>query len=805
MDSRFVLNWGMKLFPAVFVIMLSVAAALSAEGVPPAEDRIQCTTKDKDGLTYTGHSWGVAVRDRAGKIASKIRFDNSVLQISLYKGHLFAGGTRGLYCVDLRTGGGRQVALLGETNEPEGNPKQRGAASSHGRICWQAMHGQCLWVPYDGSIQKILLDDGTIQSFNGKDLGIDLYIGGLGWDFGLALDDGFWVQGYGYLCRLPHGKDSSEVLRYAARSILGVEANAIWCEVAHANFGSRPCRIDRKTGEMTTYYFGGGEEADRVNREGSCRLAGRSSSGDFVFSWAEGGNAILRNDLLQNTEAAFQGAPFKTKRFRSTDGTFYETANINSPDALFSAEDDVAELPRERDSVPAKTREKSYEWLELKRLPSSSDQWDADPRMRLAVTGDDAMRLQWIEDVNPHLRSRVIAYLDRVDHVVLGGALNDPFPDVRETALHRLVNDKSVAATALLRAALDNRHPPVRCYATLALLRRGELPATRHLRFAASQVDYLYIDTGRENHGREEVLDFEEKDFWMALAPVADVDAIAVMQEREWFVSLSEGCYKDLGGRLALFPEGISRLTDGEKLQKMEGVFPQGVFARRVAVAAGPAILPIMHQWLGDQNFLRRTFAASVCGQISDKSSLEPLLKALEHDDGLALGAVVEALGRLKLAPALQPLTELSLKVDQEIGNAIALSGAFMPVWVRGNAVREKGGAGERPNVLRGGPKGCVPVSPQGIAEAIDMIGPETVQPFFRELYKHPASVQSSDAVAHCLRPDKEPGHSENIRILCELIKSMWGGTPRHLAFAAAVSLLRFDRLGRGFRDPAPS
>jgi hypothetical protein len=243
-------------------------------------------------------------------------------------------------------------------------------------------------------------------------------------------------------------------------------------------------------------------------------------------------------------------------------------------------------------------------------------------------------------------------------------------------------------------------------------------------------------------------------------------------------------------------PEGISRLTDGTKLQEMEGPFAKGEFARRVAVEAGPPILPIMHQWLADQDFLRRMFAANVCGQIGDKSSLEPLLKALEHDDGLALGAVVEALGRLKLAPALQPLTEFYQKVDQDIGDHLAFSGAFMPVWCRDPALAETNALGERTHVWKGAPKGCSPVSPRGIADAIVMIGPEpeSVQSFFRELYHKPVSVLSQDSVARCLRPDKEPGHSENMRILSVLIKETWNGKPGLTAYAAAVSLLRFGR-----------
>ena len=778
----------------IVVVLLMDALVVGAKAALP--DGAQCVTSGDERL-YTGHPWGIAVRNPAGKATSEIRFDNSVHQIVLYDGRLFASGTHGLYCVDPRTEEVRRIVLGDDAITPDRNHKQKREILADGLISWLAIHGQCLWVGYGGYLHRILLQDKTIQIFQGSDLGIDLYINGvngMSWGAGLALDDGLWVEGYGCVCRLSHEKDSSDVLRCNARSILGVEANAVWCE-GYTSVGSRPCRIDRTTGQMTTYYFGGSEDADHVDGKQLCRLIGRSGSGDLVFSQGEGNNAILRNGSLEKMKDALPVAPFKFKRFRSEAGAVCMIADMNSPDASFVSDSDVAEVSSGRDSPAAEKNGKAYELLSLKGLPSPSVLWEADPRMRLAVTGDDVMRLGWIDDANPYLRWRVIAHLERLDYAILGKALNDPFPNVREAALHRLVNDKSPVATALLRVALDNDHPPVRCYATLGLLRRGELPATKHVRFTASEVDYLYIDTGRENKGRAEILDFAERDFWTALAPVADVEAIAVMQERPQGRPMIDGYFKVLGERLAKNPNGILRLTDGTKLQEdMSPAFAQSGFAQNVAVEAGRPMLPIMHQWLSDSDFRRRAFAASVCGKIGDKSSLDPLIKALEHDDGLALGAVVEALGRLKLAPALQPLTELYLKVDRDIGDRLAFSGASMPVWCRDPAQGETNILGEQSHLFKDAPKGCMPATPRGIADAIEMIGPEpeAVQSFFRQLYHKPLSVLSRDAVAGCLRPEKDPGNAENMRILSELIKDVWAGKPSLTAFNAAVSLLHF-------------
>src|SRR5262249_46325417 len=82
-------------------------------------------------------------------------------------------------------------------------------------------------------------------------------------------------------------------------------------------------------------------------------------------------------------------------------------------------------------------------------------------------------------------------------------------------------------------------------------------------------------------------------------------------------------------------------------------------FSREVFRFAGPRMLPLLHQSLQSDQRIIRANAAAACGAIGDPASLDPLIKALEMESGLARDAIVLDLAQLKAQKALPLMTQL--------------------------------------------------------------------------------------------------------------------------------------------------
>lgn len=446
-------------------------------------------------------------------------------------------------------------------------------------------------------------------------------------------------------------------------------------------------------------------------------------------------------------------------------------------------------------------------------LPIPSDAKDKNPPVSRAPAETDVERTKLLDDENPRLRARALAYLTTVTSAQLKKALRDSDSDVRAAALWRAIHDGLPDASELLTLALDDPNPGWQAHATLALLERGVLPPLKHLRstaIAAEESGFRFLTNPRDG-----ILyrDPKADDFWKALGPVVDEDALAMMQELG--VSLRNGTsfteehFKPIGRFIAQHPAALKRLTDGDKLLWHAGIVRRvkgitfnvdyadrdrlGNFAIHAAAAAGPAILPTIHPMLRDANFLHRKFAAAVCGRIGDRTSLKPLLEALQQDDGLALGAITTALGRLRSPEAIPALTALYPEINKALSPSSMLGGYSTPVWLRDKELLGKYESNGRPASQENLPKGSDPISPTVVTDAIEQVGPEHAQPFFRSIYKENPTYFSRDAVARCLRPGTESDNAQNVVILLELINEGYGGRPGLTAYAAAVSLLHFN------------
>ena len=102
----------------------------------------------------------------------------------------------------------------------------------------------------------------------------------------------------------------------------------------------------------------------------------------------------------------------------------------------------------------------------------------------------------------------------------------------------------------------------------------------------------------------------------------------------------------------------LDRQGRGPAARRIRPVLPLR-FAREVFLAAGPALLPQLHEALASQDRVVRSNAARACGAIGDKGSIPRLITALDLESGLSRESIVLALGESKAREALPRLYAL--------------------------------------------------------------------------------------------------------------------------------------------------
>ena len=431
--------------------------------------------------------------------------------------------------------------------------------------------------------------------------------------------------------------------------------------------------------------------------------------------------------------------------------------------------------------------------LEYESVPPHPSLRKQDPRLAQARAAVDGRNAEFRDDADPETRSRAVAHRTAVTNAQFAKALRDSDSRVRWAALWRVINDGIPDSSDLLKLALDDPNPTFQGHATLALLERGVLPPIHYLR-SVKMSGFPNLLNPRDGIGYRPP---EQADFWKALALLIDEDVLALMQERGANVRdqprfKEEDLFGPIGRFLAQHPASAQRLTDPGKRYTRESD-PAIEFAINAAASAGPAILPTIHPWLRDRDYFLRNFAAIVCRKIADRTSLKPLLEAFSHDDGLALDTITNALGALRSPESIPALTALYSEINKSRSSSMMTAGYSTPVWLRENKLYEKYGTQGRPLSKDDLPKGSHPIFPETITDAIERIGAEHAQQFFRTIYNDNPTYYSREAVARCLRPGTEPENAENIIILLELTNEGYGVRLGLTAYAAAVSLLHFD------------
>lgn len=442
--------------------------------------------------------------------------------------------------------------------------------------------------------------------------------------------------------------------------------------------------------------------------------------------------------------------------------------------------------------------------------------WIKDSRLTQLATASDAKRAKWLDDENPFLRKRALAYLGTATSAQIKQSLEDSDRDVREAALWRAIHDGLRDSEELLKLALGDPDPTLQAHATLALLQHGVVPPMKNLRTAGEDRDFLALRNQRApiddpySKGYRE-LRFEKQALWVAISRMVDEDSLLMLQEcalQHRNFALDAAFFEPLGRFIAGHPETIKRLAEGDRLMWSAWIRePQpnklgygfdspyahvpGNFAIYAVAAACPAILPNIYSMLRDPDHRCRILAAEVCGKMGDRASLKPLIEAFEKDDGLAMGAFLRILVQFKAKEAIPALGVLYEKINDEMPyNPLSYDER---VWLRDKSLIRKYAVEGRPFTARLLPKGSEPVERSKILEAIERIGPEHGQSFYRAVGKKYVSYETQSAVARHLRPGTESENAESIAILLEIINAGYGHDSNPFAFDAALSLLYFD------------
>ncbi|HEY3285044.1 MAG TPA: HEAT repeat domain-containing protein [Armatimonadota bacterium] len=299
---------------------------------------------------------------------------------------------------------------------------------------------------------------------------------------------------------------------------------------------------------------------------------------------------------------------------------------------------------------------------------TQTQQWLAEARAAKVPSGPDPSMLpSLLTSPNPYLRAEILSRgMESPAYGVAAEAfVDDPNPRLAATATYLVSKSQAPTAVPALRRALNSPDPQVRGLAALSLAARGEPPRLDLLEEVLRRRDGLgnYPFGAASSVG---VLVGPEEAF-RSLAPHA---GRAVFELLLRYPRSCVECFEvkallpALGDSLRSHPEAADVL-----LAVKDGKYGQPGRVRLAAAifgAAGPKMLPLLHQALESPERVIRSNAARACGAAGSPSSIAPLLRALEMESGLVRASVVSALGELQATRALPRLAKLYVEVRQD-------------------------------------------------------------------------------------------------------------------------------------------
>jgi HEAT repeat protein/predicted negative regulator of RcsB-dependent stress response len=372
---------------------------------------------------------------------------------------------------------------------------------------------------------------------------------------------------------------------------------------------------------------------------------------------------------------------------------------------------------------------------------------------------------------------------------------------LRSTAVWLLSRTEDKAAIAPLKIALRDPDRYIRGVAALGLARHGVLPPRTHVEEIFKHKDSYrsYPFGARSAVG----LEVSEELIYAALAPHADRELFDLLLQypltSKNYVSRQK-IFADLGNSLRKHPEAAAGLlvaytrpTDPGP----ESKFGPASFAQEVFKHGGAAMLPILHKALKSRDRVIRSNAARACGSIANRSSIEPLVAALELESGFSRGSIVWALGELKAKEALPQMTTLYVDARNDekrragAGFRIAQAGAMFQSQFENlrdiDAIStdwDELKQATRPDPINPQQNERL-LTPRLILDAVRKIGPAASQTFYRQLAGEVDWEARKEAAAR-LAEGTADDRTQNIPIL----RNLFGDSNVWVRGVAGVSLL---------------
>lgn len=395
-----------------------------------------------------------------------------------------------------------------------------------------------------------------------------------------------------------------------------------------------------------------------------------------------------------------------------------------------------------------------------------------------------------LNDPDPIYRAYVLEALMRDRRVEAAAALvvqklDDPDVRVRSTAFVMVQRSRwdDARMVPLLRQRLADPDPQLSALAALELLNRGQEVEIARLVKIQDQLEQF----GNVPFGGEASVGIlvHSRPYYEAVAGMADEKVFALLMQKpicQQDYGIGTNVFARLGASLRRHPAAAQVLL--QAYDRLPWWHRQTQFARDVFQSAGRVMLPRLHEALTSTNRIIRSNAARACGAIGDQSSVPLLFKALDLESGLSKASIVWALGELRVREALPVLAQLYFELLNDPGAGYRSGQADSLSVQQYEALRDTASIG-RPDPER---RPFLPhnredlLKRKHIYEAIDKIGPELSQDFYRNLAIDATEEARQEAAAGLAAGPDEPTRNT-------LLRTLLADREPRVALRAAVSL----------------
>ena len=220
-------------------------------------------------------------------------------------------------------------------------------------------------------------------------------------------------------------------------------------------------------------------------------------------------------------------------------------------------------------------------------------------------------------------------------------SLQNPNPNVRSAGVERLAALRDIGAIGLLVSALNDDHTLVRRKAVEAL---GEFGDSRGIEMLGARLDDEDEDPKIREEAAWALAKFRHPEATKRVAPTL----------ARWA--------KEYSFRSAPAVEALSQMKDPAVASILVRQLPEDFEAdsgtlRALRGIGAPAIVGPLVQAMNNREYLTRTLAAELLGEVRDARAVEPLMAAARDEDKELRRAAIEALGNIgdmRAAPTFQ-------------------------------------------------------------------------------------------------------------------------------------------------------